>query len=112
MFNNDQEELLQFAIIDLEFREELSKNPEAFGMSEGDTALPKAVAGQSRSPAELIKGGTGGGCNSTCYTGFTVYCDGGTSPIATSTCNFGITISCDTAESKVSLSSDVNFNSQ
>jgi hypothetical protein len=82
---NYQEQLLQRAVVDSEFRSELMSNPEAFGLptDSKNLVLPTPVAKQDMSFVELVGDDTGliapmAQCRSTCVSGWTIRCDGTT----------------------------------
>jgi hypothetical protein len=83
--NNYLEELLQRAVVDSAFRDELVTNLESFGIpSDTKLVLPTAVATQEESGIELnddIAGELGiiAACQTSCTTGpYTIVCDGST----------------------------------
>ena len=77
------EKLLHQASIDAEFRNELKKRPEVFGLSAA-TAIPEAVEKQDEKFVELLNASLGefdiaADCQSTCSFGpLTIVCDGTT----------------------------------
>ena len=94
------EQLLQRAVIDHEFRNELLNNPEAFGIlvDAENLLLPKSVAPQDMLFMELVNEAADlAACSSTCISGFTLKCDGESigSPNCKNTCTTGYTIRCD-----------------
>lgn len=102
---NYLEQVLQRAVIDVEFRSELSTNPKAFGIlvDTENLVLPKPVAQQDMLFIELVNEAADfGACASTCISGYTIKCDGQsigsnppTGPSCRSTCITGYTIRCD-----------------
>lgn len=83
--NKYLEELLQRAVVDSSFRDELVANPESFGIpSDTKLVLPTPVEKHEECGIELnddIAGDLGivGSCQTSCTTGpYTIVCDGST----------------------------------
>ena len=75
------EQLFQRSVIDHEFRSELLKNPEAFGIQVDpeNLVLPKSVAQQDMFFIEWVKEAeVHAQCKTTCISGWTIRCDGTT----------------------------------
>lgn len=96
---NYLEQVLQRAVIDVEFRSELSTHPEVFGllMDAENLVLPKAVTQQDMLFIELVKEAADfSACASTCVSGYTIKCDGNTiGQECRNTCISGYTVKCD-----------------
>ena len=97
------QQVLERAVIDLEFRAELLARPEEFGIKKEDVEVFKSLTSveeQDMSFVELVsEPDISANCTSTCISGFTFLCDGGTFRApgggCRSTCVSGYTIRCD-----------------